>query len=339
MFSAGLFALTCARPHSQKPTHSPSVRTVASLAPGTILESLAVRPNSDILTTYTGEEIGVYTIRKPGDGKAQLELIAPLPGVETLWGISHVITNDDFETYVVLGGNLTSTTTYTALPGSWKAWKIAFPKHGCDDPKTSLITNFLPNTTVLNGLGSIPGSPGSVLIADSGAGAVGRLDITTGHWEPHALKYPEMAVPTNSSFDLGVGSVKIFGYHAYFSNAAAGIMYRVSVDAHGRPLQDAKVQRITDLAPFASTFDDFVFDNDGNIYVSTNAPWNTIAYIDMSKNTPKVSKVVGGTKDLEVAGCSSLAFGQGVHDKDVLYVTLDGDKTISTDARVVALQV
>jgi hypothetical protein len=311
-----------------------SVRTIAELPAGSFLESLVVRPNGDILTTNLLSLNAVYTIRQPASPHPILEVLAEIPAVQVVFGITEIPPIDGDESYIVVAGNLTSIQPAIPSPNSWSAFKLRIPS--CSEPKLEAIDNFEPQTALFNGLTPIPGSPSTVLITDSYNGAIGRLDVATGEWDGLAFQWPELAPVTNSTLGIGAGSVKFFGDHLYFSNADLASIFRVPVDLDGTPLNDARPELVTNISGLAPGMDDFIFDVGGNIYITTNTPANSIVRID--GHTGESTTVLGGRENSSIASCSSLAFGRTSQDEHVLYVSLGRDLADDNGkARVVAV--
>ncbi|KAK3952857.1 hypothetical protein QBC32DRAFT_132987 [Pseudoneurospora amorphoporcata] len=111
--------------------------------------------------------------------------------------------------FVVVGGNVT---TGNGNRSPFFAWTADFRRHDISKEKTTnpeieTITQ-LSKTLLPNGLTSTRNNPNPVLIADSFAGLIWRLDILSGDYEV-ADKVPEMAAPTNSSGPVGVNGIKV----------------------------------------------------------------------------------------------------------------------------------
>ncbi|KAF9765123.1 hypothetical protein IL306_002645 [Fusarium sp. DS 682] len=195
-------------------------------------------------------------------------------------------------------------------------------------------------STFLNGVAAIPGRPDAVLVSDSLAGFVGRLDLSTGVFDDSAFVFPEMAPISAGAF--GINGIKVRNNYLYFTNSNAVKIYRIQITAAGYPAKGAKPQLVADLSSSASFFDDFEFDTNGNIYAATNFD-NSIVFVDVK--TGKWKTVVGGVHEMTVAGSTAAAFGRGKKDKNTLYVSTSGalgkpvDGTKTEGAKVVAVKI
>jgi hypothetical protein len=310
----------------------PEWRSVSTFPAGGYLESIVVRPNGDILTTHSFVEPGVWTVRNPSNAKTTTSaLIAPINSIAVLWGITEVPGLDE-ETYVIVGGNFSSFTPTTAIEGTEKAFKLVFPADG-GEPVIEEAAN-VAAALALNGLTAAPKSHSGVLIADSLVGSAGYLDLKAKTFDQTAIIFPEMNPVPDTRLVLGVGSVKYKDSYLYFSNAVLASIYRVSVDAEGMPKKGSMPNLVADLSSLVPGVDDFVFDDDDDMYLTTNMPGNALVHLDIS--TGKGQIVLSGE---QLADCSSLAFGRSVDDKNVLYISRGRSFTDATEsASVVAVE-
>ncbi|KAK3401744.1 hypothetical protein B0T20DRAFT_450711 [Sordaria brevicollis] len=257
--------------------------------------------------------------------------------VEALFGITEPV--DDL--FVVVGGNVSSNgNDHGNGEGSWFfTWTIDF-RHTTTTTTTTTITHDneptskkpeikqitrLSKAVLPNGLASVPENPDVVLIADSFAGLVWRLDIRTGSYDV-AVQVPEMAAPANGSGVVGVNGVKVHGGYLYWTNSATVSIYRVRLDRKGyryhyhyRSTTAAEVELVADLSLEAPFLDDFAVREDGVIFVATNSG-NKLFAVDTDPKK-KVVLVGGAETELTFAGGTAAAFGR---DNKMLYVTTCG---------------
>jgi hypothetical protein len=311
---------------------NPEWRSVSTFPAGGYLESIVVRPNGDILTTHSFVKPGVWTVRNPSNIETTTSaLIAPINSIAVLWGITEVPGLDE-ETYVIVGGNFSSFTPTTAIEGTEKAFKLVFPKDG-GEPVIEEAAN-VAAALALNGLTAAPKSGSGVLIADSLVGSAGYLDLKAKTFDQTAIAFPEMSPVPDTRLVLGAGSVKYQGKYLYFSNAVLAAIYRVTVDAKGMPKKGSKPELVADLSSLIPGVDDFVFGDHNDMYLTTNMPGNALVHLDIG--TGKGQIVLSGE---QLADCSSLAFGRGVDDKNVLYISRGRSFTDATEsASVVAVE-
>jgi len=176
-----------------------------------------------------------------------------------------------------------------------------------------------PQARFLNGAVMTPG--GDVLIADSLAGVIWRLDPRSGklsEWKSDPNLTPD---PAAKGFALGANGIKISAGFVYVSNTSRQTLYRIALGASGKPKGP--------LAEFAKTggIDDFAFAPDGSIYVATHQ-----ASITRVSRTGKVDTVLPTGCD----GCTSLALrGHGTQQSLVVLTTGSwGEPDATTPARV-----
>ncbi|KPM43081.1 hypothetical protein AK830_g3453 [Neonectria ditissima] len=295
-------------------------KTLDQLSLGTWLENIAVRPNGDLLVTQLFPSASIYTVKKPAARPHALEQLAAIPAIQNIYGIAQVPSprgrHADAETYVVVGGN--STSLANPVVGTFSAWAVELR---CDDVKVRKVSDMDKHSAFLNGVAEIPGVSSAVLISDSSAGLVGRLDLDTGAFNTGAFVFPEMAPTEDAALPVGVNGIHIRHGFLYWTNSATVAIYRVAVTARGLPVKGAKPELVFDLSATATFLDDFIFDADGNIYVTTNLD-NSVIFVDLEAGTAKTA--VGSLDALTVAGSTAVAFGRGKHDKDTLYVSTGG---------------
>lgn len=313
--------------------------TLSQLQLGAWLENIAVRPNSDLLVTLLAPSASIYTIKNPAKKPHALEELVNIPVIQNLYGIAQVPGGGDSEKYVVVGGN--SSAFATPVAGSFSSWTIELKRDSrCDSVKVKKISSMSKDSQFLNGVAEIPGVSSAVLICDSAKGLVGYLDLKTGKFDTSAFVYPEMAPTKTAKLPIGINGIRIRNGYLYFTNSALVSIFRIAVTPRGLPAKGAKVELISDLSSQATFLDDFTFDADGNIYVVTNFD-NSVIFVDVKSG--KGETVVGGLKEMTVAGSTAVAFGRGKHDKETLYVTTGGalgapvDGTKTEGGKVVAV--
>ncbi|KAI2616138.1 hypothetical protein GGS26DRAFT_578968 [Hypomontagnella submonticulosa] len=296
---------------------------------GTWFENLAVRPNGDLLMTMLQPTASIYTLKRPYDTHPELALVHTFAGAPGLTGIAE--TKPD--TFVVLNAEFQA--TGVPVPGSWAVWELAF--NSTDSPSVHKVGS-LPDAQLLNGVAPVSScNPNVLLVGDSFAGTLWRLDMRTGTVES-VLSVPEMAAPFPG---VGINGLKVREGFVYWGNSAQASIYRARVDKNGYPLKltgpgansTAAVEMLAKLdSPFV---DDFAFDARGLLWVATNRDNK----VDVVRPGGTVETVAGGATEGTVAGDSAVAFGRTAKDRDVVYVTTSGvlpDKR-TEGAKVVAV--
>ncbi|KAK3503888.1 hypothetical protein B0T13DRAFT_508646 [Neurospora crassa] len=317
-------------------------------------QNIVVRSNGDLLLTEFAPTASLYLVSNPNTNPKQ-HLIHTFDSIQGLAGIAEP-TEDLF---VVVGGNITGVGNRASnnVSGNGSslffAWTIDLRDnttfHGITDGQEETkqninITQIAQFTSALlpNGVASIPGNPDAVLIADSLAGLVWRLDIQTGS-QKVAVKVPEMSAPTNSSGGglVGINGIKMHLGYLYWKNSATVKIYRVKLDRDG--FNDgngtAAVETVADLSSQATFVDDFAIDDDGVVWVVTNSD-NTLLAVKEGK---KAVLVGGGKTELTFAGDTAAAFGRDHRNRKTLYVTTCGglrtpvNGTVTEGGKVVAV--
>jgi hypothetical protein len=318
----------------------PAAQTVVQFPTMTWLEGIVVRSNGDLISTTLFDNAPIiYTVRQPASPNQKVaEILATVPGVQSLLGIVEVPNPGGEETYFTVGGNFTAWGSILAIPGSFKAFKITISSAG--KVNVQRVSNLTPTTVFPNGVADIPGSPGSVLIAESTLGIVGRLDLSTGQYDDTAFAFPEMLAPNGSALPIGVAAVAVRGSYLYFGVTATASIFRVAVDSKGYLRNGATPELVADISAVAPGIDDWTLDAEGNILLATNAPENAVVFVNVATGESKV--LIGGPTDQTVRDSTSLAFGRTALDSHIIYVNCgvnfsdpsSGGKIVAVDTRL-----
>ncbi|KZP21489.1 hypothetical protein FIBSPDRAFT_1020155 [Athelia psychrophila] len=279
---------------------SPGVTTasIGQLPNGSWAENLAVRSNGQLLVTLaTAPEL--YEIDTAGSHKTQL--VAQFPAATGLLGITEI----QHDVFAVVAGSL-------SLPGSFSVWKVDVNP---TPAKSTKIADVLP-AVFLNGATTLNENGSAILVADSAAGMIYRVDTETGNYAV-VLDDPTMKIAANATIPVGINGLHIRRGYLYYTSSTQGLFARVPIHADGTPAGAAEVIAHNGFD------DDFVFDRAGNAYVATNAD-NTVQKITPAGN---VTVVAGSVNSTLVAGSTAAQFGRTAADSSVLYVTKDGKFT------------
>jgi sugar lactone lactonase YvrE/uncharacterized protein YciI len=184
----------------------------------------------------------------------------------------------------------------------------------------------------LNGLTAI--SPRTLLVADSGAQTIWKVDVearTATPWLVHELLGHRDAAhqfPGNT-FIPGANGIKRFRDAVYVSSTDRGLVVRI-------PLRPDGSAGVPSVWARDVVVDDFAFDTDGNLY-GTSHPLSTVVRI-----RPDGSRATIATGAQGVVGATAVAFGTRPGEERNLYVV--GNARIryqgaSHPARLVKLEV
>lgn len=310
-------------------------RVLTQLPKETWLESIVVRRNGDILATSLFYSSNIFTVKRPSPyTDSTAKILASVLGVNSLLGITELPESYGEEAFFFVGGNFTSLTTFTTTVGSFRGFKLTFDRDG--KAIVQKVSDLAPTSSFPNGVTAIPQAPGSVLIADSFVGAIGRLDVSTGHYNPRAFAFQEMAVPEGAQLPIGVSAMRMKGSYLYFGNPSTQSIYKVRVDSKGYLVDGAQPSLVANISSVAPGLDDFIFDSHGNILLATNSPENAIVQVDVK--TGKSKRIIGGPTDPLMPDSTCLAFGRGTFDTNTFYVSTGRNiSDPTTSARIIAV--
>ncbi|KAI1101369.1 hypothetical protein F4804DRAFT_344045 [Jackrogersella minutella] len=275
---------------------------------GTWLENVAVRPNGDLLLTMLSPSASLWTLKKPYAPDPEMSLVHRFQGGEPgLVGIAETTP----DVFVLVAADFVA--VGEPAPGSYAVWEVSL--RGGAAPAVRKVADF-PEARLANGAAHVPGGD-VVLVADSFAGALWRLDTRTGRRES-VLAVPEMAAPPAGALPIGINGLKVHGGYAYWSNSAAAAIYRARIGGDGYPVANATVETVAELdSPFV---DDFAFDSRGLLWAATNSDNK----VDVVRPDGTCRTMVGGAAQDTVAGDSAVAFGRTPWDRSTFYVTTSG---------------
>lgn len=190
-------------------------------------------------------------------------------------------------------------------------WKLDLQNGLANSTKITTI----PEAVLLNGVTTL-GENGSILVADSGAGVVYRVDTKSGKYAI-VLDDPTMKQAVNATLQIGINGLHIRDKYLYYTSSTQGIFARIPIHPNGTAAGAAQIIAHNGLD------DDFTFDRAGNAYVATNSE-NTLQKITPAGN---VTVVAGNINSILLAGSTAAQFGRTAEDSSVLYVTTDGHFT------------
>jgi sugar lactone lactonase YvrE len=251
---------------------------LASFPNGTFLENLEPQPDGSVLfTSYMDRKILRWS-------EAGVAVFAELPAHPTslvtlpsgIWVAAH-------------GASFAAGTEFTA---TMRLLELA-----PDGTLRRTIT--APQARFLNG--AIALNSGALLVADSLAGCVWRLDVDTASLSPFVAD--AALQPRGEGFALGANGIKIAGDWLFVSNTSARTLYRVALSGG-----------VPEVFATFSGIDDFAVAPDGAVYVATHG-------------TEVVRRGADGAIDVLVSehaeGATAVAFGLGPQ-QGWLFVTTTG---------------
>lgn len=219
--------------------------------PPKTLENIAVRPNGQLVLTQTSAA-QVYTL-DPSASSPSPNLVYTFPNATGTAGITQVSS----DVYAVVVGTY-STTTFTGTPGSFSIWRLDL--NGAT-PSAKKVTD-VPQGQTLNGATTIPSSSSLVLVADSVAGEVYRVDVNAG---TYSVAQSDASMKPTSSGALGINGLHVFASTLYFTNSAEGTVVKVPITTTGAA-NGAYTVIVHDQT--GEIYDDFAIGSEGNLWIT-----------------------------------------------------------------------
>lgn len=278
------------------------IRKITEFPNNTWVENLAFKSDGQVVVTVTTAP-EVYQI-DPSKPNGAPKLVAEFPDSLAILGITELEEN----VFAVVRGNFTVEPSFTYVAGSWYISKVDLSGK---KPKISTIAH-VPQGKVLNGITTV--KPGSkyLLIADSVAGVVWRLNTETKKIDTVLDAPATRPIGTLAQGGIGANGVHTQDGMLYFTNFNKGF-YHVPIDSTGTTTGD-----VVKVATFIDG-DDFALDKSGTAYVARG-------FVDKVEKVPAsgdISALKFSNKNaLElIEGSTAAGFGS---DQKTLYVTTNG---------------
>jgi sugar lactone lactonase YvrE len=255
-FGQPLAALDWPQSSAQQPTSSVSL--IFEFQNSTFIENLIVLPDGKIIFTTFGS--GLLRTIDPKVSRPSARILTSISDVTGFTGLAHLPNPDH---YAVTGGKHT---LFAFERGSMKVYIVSIASGRVVD------TISVPDTTMMNGLVSIPSRKSILLSADSLAGRILRVDTFTRKVSVAFLD-PELGPPPEGSgFQFGVNGIRIRDQYLYFTNSGRGTFGRVRIDDKGNKVGEVEIiARLSTPTSMSNAYDDFDFDREGNAYLSLHS--------------------------------------------------------------------
>ncbi|KAM3514230.1 hypothetical protein MY11210_002119 [Beauveria gryllotalpidicola] len=304
--SLGFALLSHALPSTSCQAPGLSLTPIHTVAGTQGLENLAVRHNGQILVT----SISSPTLHQVSPSTSESPVaIAEFCGVTSLFGIVEL----QADVFYVIGSNLTE---LVAVPGSTGLWKVDLRNSSIAEDATtlrpaevSLVARF-PAASLFNGMDRLSQNDTShVLISDSGAGTVTKVNVDTGAFET-VIQDPQMSITTEELFPIGINGIHVHDNDLFFVNFNQAIFAKVPISpSTGRATGPVEV-----LATINSG-DDFILSRDGTkAWIAEHGP-NILVEVNIPRKT---SRIVANSTLLMDA--SAVALGRTSSDHNSLYI-------------------
>lgn len=208
---------------------------------------------------------------------------------------------------------------------SWAVWELDLRHFDPNNAEsTAKVTKrwAVPQAKWLNGGTMIP-QTSTLLIAECLDGKLFSVDVRTGKvgvWLDHEL----LGKFTDRAPWPGVNGVHFFRNWIYMMNSDRALILRAAVDVSTGEYVPNSIEVVAENC----TGDDFAFDRQGNLYMTTHPAQTVQIFVGagLGKRGEAVKRltIVGGKEQAETAGPTAAAFGRTARDRSGLYVTTDG---------------
>lgn len=284
-------------------------------------ENIATRHNGHLIVTSVTSST-LYQVSPFEEHEAVT--IANIPGATGLLGIAEL----EQDVFYVVAANVT---TVSATPGSNAIWKVdlrgsapcsARNRASSLFATTSLVAN-ITSAQLLNGMSRLdPNNNSTLLIADSAAGNVLKLDVETGVYETIIDEKSMKRFATG--LQVAINGIHVHESDLYFTNFNQGIFAKIPIALH-----NGTAIGPTEVIVNNTAGDDFTMSKDGRkAWIAMNGQ-HSLVEVDVPGKTARV--VVDSTY---LASASAVSFGRTRLDRDCLYISSAGtlDPTLSKNS-------
>lgn len=291
-------------------TYPPTITTIHDFPLGTWVENLAVRANGQILATLLTTP-QVYQVDPDPSSAHPATLAHTFPSTHGCLGITELRP----DIFYVVTSNFSISTGNTA-PGSYSVWELNMAGFtaGGSPAAASKIADF-PQSVFFNGITTLEpiGAGNTLLIADSGAGAVWSLNVATRAVRK-IITDPLMAPTIGAALAIGINGLKVRNGTLYFTNTNQALVGAVALNANGSAKGAATV-----VVRNATSPDDLQLDVFRNFFIAGN---NELRFHGTSESAAGPPAVVSNSSLLE--GSTAVEFGRLSTDVASVYVSTNG---------------
>lgn len=279
-------------PRSSRQSELPlPVKIVHQFPLGTWLENLAVRKNGKILTTaVTSPEL--FQVDDRGD--LPPTVVHRFIGASSCTGITEL--GDDI--FYVIAGNF-AISTFTPVVGSFAVYEVNLRNYNGTSAAPVFKIAQIPGSQLANGITVLSHKRKTLLVGDSIAGVVYRLDIQTGTITK-VIDQP-LTKGTDPQASTGVNGLVVRDGYLFFVNTNQNLLAKIPINEDGTPksgavatIVNSDVQGPDDfsLAPSGGNTVAVIAQNSGNrLGVVKNGVYTEVA----GSNAAKGSVLLGPT--------------------------------------------
>ena len=292
---------------------SQQTRLVFQFPKPTWLENIAATRSGHLLTGVLGASPASLHVVDPSveSNLTQRTLLHTFPEANSVFGISEYAP----DLFAVAIGNYSPSTGSTK--GTYSVWSVDV-RHlsSCANSSIGPLVHKIadvPNMEVINGIAAL--NDDAILLADSFAGTVVRLDISSGKYET-VIQHPSTAFAPM----LGINGIKVL--HAtnppkvFYTNTQLNTVFSAPINPHTGKL----VGEVVAVAEHENGPDDLAVTDDGTVlFVKTYA-----GTLSKAKMGEKVELVAGTEGSSVLQGATSVTLGRTYKDRNVAYVATMG---------------
>ena len=294
------------------------VQVVHEFPHGTWVENLAVRSNGKVLVDILTSP-DIYQI-DPRSKKDPI-LVHHFSDHLGLLGITETVQ----DVFYLIAGNYSAALKINPV-GAYDVYEVDIRK-GAKKAAVTKVANF-PQAQLLNGATTVDANNGLILIADSGAGLIYKLNVKTGQISV-VLDDPTMK-PT-AAVPYGINGVHVRDGALYFTNGAQGIFAKFPISADG-----AATGPVTIISGQGFS-DDFCFDAKGDAFFAQNSD-NNLGFLGPEGGNLTVLTGAPLTDKTLMAGPTACQFSRLYKNKKTLYITTSGGQNSNASTPTLGAQ-
>ena len=319
-FISGLLLVGHSTAYPTNPDLVPAFKTLHTVPGTATLENIALKQSGDILVTSVSSNV-LYQVSQ--NGSYPPVAVASIPGASALLGIAEL----ERDVFYVIGSQFAGG---TAAPGSNSVWRVNLRKPCfCDNGTNSTQGEIsrvaqLANATLLNGMSRLSADDSAhLLLADSGAGVIVKLNVYTG---AHEVVIRDASMnPQPDGVGVGVNGIHVLGNTLYYTSLDAGTFSAIPI-CPGTGLSTGPAETIVGGIVAG---DDFVILPKGDKALIANNGEFTLTLVDIAS---KYKSITANSTVLQAI--STVAVGRERRGRIPLYVTasstLGGDDTVGS---------
>jgi len=286
------------------------IRKVYTFPDAPFIENIVVRSNGDLILTSLAHP-RVYTL-DPGVKAPTPRLLTTIssPTVNITAGIAEYAP----DRFAVIGA-LFDLSIFGA--SNISVWTIDARRSGI--PPVVVKVFDIPEAGLANGLTTLPGVPGVVLLSDSRLGALWRVNLFTSKYE--LVVQDPLLAPSPTGLPLGINGIRVLNGQLWFVNANKGFFGKAPISSDGRSVTLKNFTLLSTISDGQGGYDDFAVDAKGRFWIATHPDAVDIV-------VPGQGQTVLGGFNVTATGLgpTSAAFGRGCkkEEKTLYVVSADG---------------